>query len=115
MPPSIDSFYDDRKVDRSQVAFPEFQRVSHRGGWGGEGGGGAGGKRKVKQEEQRKEKELSRSKSALALSRTSPQDILSRVYLRGASVINHGFVCLPESIPGGKGALHARNCVQAAT
>jgi len=50
-------------------------------------------------ERERKEKELSFEKSAaaLSLSTTGPGDILSRVYLRGAGVINHGFVCLRES------------------
>lgn len=43
---------------------------------------------------------LVRKECACSLSTTGPRDILSRVYLRGAGVINHGFVCLRESGPG---------------
>lgn len=43
---------------------------------------------------------LVRKECACSLRTTGPGDILSRVYLRGAGVINHGFVCLREFGPG---------------
>lgn len=75
----------------SVLAFLAFQRVSHRA---------IGSAKETRQPEkeikEKQEKRKSRFEKRACPLATSPKDISSRVYLRGAGVINHGFVCLPE-------------------